>query len=99
MRWVRQTDVPSSLVENPHPGSSFQLSRLFPFFFFFFPLLSLPLFLSEVALIIAFILLSARVGLGRNTQCFSHLPVIFSPRNGPLHSQELMTLLPGCLLA
>lgn len=38
MHWVRQTDVPSTLVENPHPGSSFQLSRLFPFFlsFFFF---------------------------------------------------------------
>lgn len=43
MHWVRQTDVPSSLVENPHPGSSFQLSGLFPFFFAF-PLLSLPLF-------------------------------------------------------
>lgn len=42
MRWVRQTDVPSSLVENPHPGSSFQLSRLFPFFFFLSPPLPPP---------------------------------------------------------
>lgn len=96
----------AALLKTRSPAAAFSspgCSLSVFFSFLLFPLLSLPpslpLFLSEGALIIAFVLLSAREGpRRRNTQCFSHLPVIFSPRNGPLHSQELLTLLPGCLL-